>query len=260
MELNKIYNEDCLETMSRMPDNSIDFIFTDPPYGHNNNNGDMASRWEAIFEGKKDSYIPEKDWRPIANDGIEANVLIQKCFKEWYRILKPGSCCCCCCGGGGGPDPQFARWSLWLDEAFKGGFKHMIIWDKGPMGMGHHYRRSYETILVAQKKGAACKWYAESKDIENIIRPGMYGIGKIIPQANQHPTEKPAKLAKLFIHLHSEEGDIIYDPFIGSGSTIQAAIQLKRNWIGSEISAEYCKLAEKRIEPYLMQKQIDFNC
>jgi len=252
IELNRIYNENCLETMARMGDNSIDFIFTDPPYGHNNNNGDMASHREAIFEGKKDAYVPDKDWRPIANDGIEANDLFKACVKEWQRILKPGSCCCCCCCGGG-PDPQFARWSLWMDEAFNGGFKHMVIWDKGPMGMGHHYRRSYETILVAQKKGASCKWYAEGKDIENVIRPGMHGIKKIIPQADQHPTEKTEKLAKFFIYLHSQEGDTIYEPFIGSGSTLHAAIIMKRNWIGSEISKEYCDLAQKRIQPYLDQ-------
>ena len=129
----------------------------------------------------------------------------------------------------------------------------MVIWDKGPMGMGHHYRRSYETILVAQKKGDKCKWYAEGKDIENVIRPGMLGIKKIIPQADQHPTEKTEKLAKFFIYLHSQEGDIVYDPFVGSGSTLHAAIVMKRNWIGSEISKEYCELAEKRIKPYLMQ-------
>ena len=253
MELNKLHNEDCLDTMSRMPDNSIDFIFTDPPYGHNNNNGDMASRREAIFGGKKDDYIPETDWRPIENDGIEANELFKKCVKEWQRILKPGSCCCCCCGGGGGPDPQFARWSLWLDEAFNGGFKHMVIWDKGPMGMGHHYRRSYETILVAQKKGAACKWYAENKNIENVIRPGMYGIKKIIPSASQHPTEKTENIAKFFMYLHSQEGDLIYEPFSGSGSTIHAAIVMKRNWIASEISAEFCDMTNKRIEKHLQQ-------
>ena len=253
IELNKIYNEDCLETMKQIEDNSIDMIFTDPPYGHNNNNGDMASRWEAIFEGKKDNYIPEDDWRPILNDGIEANELIQKCFKQFQRILKQGSCCCCCCGG---PDPQFARWSLWLDEAFNGGFKHMIIWDKGPMGMGHHYRRSYETILVAQKKGASCKWYAESKDIENVIRPGMYGINKIIPQKDQHPTEKVPQLAGFFMRLHSKEGDLIYDPFIGSGSTVEAAITLKRNYIGSEIDKTFYQLAEKRINIYTSQKTL----
>jgi DNA modification methylase len=239
--------------MSKMADNSIDFIFTDPPYGHNNNNGDMASRREAIFDGKKDVYVPEKDWRPIANDGIEANDLFQKCVKEWNRILKPGSCCCCCCCGGGGPDPQFARWSLWLDDAFNGGFKHMVIWDKGPMGMGHHYRRSYETILVAQKKGAACKWYAEGHNIENVIRPGMNGIKKIIPSSSQHPTEKSEKLAKYFIYLHSKEGDVIYDPFVGSGSTLHATIIMKRNFIGSEIDPVFYDMATKRIETHLNQ-------
>lgn len=255
MEINKIYNEDCLETMKRMPDNYLDFIFTDPPYGHNNNNGDMASRREAIFEGKKENYIPDKDWRPILNDGIEANELIQKCYKEFFRILKPGCCCCCCCGGGG-PDPQFARWSLWLDDAFNGGFKHMIIWDKGPIGMGHHYRRSYETILVAQKKGASAKWYAGSKDIENIIRPGKYGIKKIIPNKEQHPTEKPVELSKLFIYLHSQENDLIYDPFVGSGSTIIGAIDLKRNWIGSELDSVFYQKTEKRIQLHASQLKL----
>jgi site-specific DNA-methyltransferase (adenine-specific) len=132
----------------------------------------------------------------------------------------------------------------------------MVIWDKGPMGMGHHYRRSYETILIAQKKGAACKWYADSKDIENVIRPGKYGIKKIIPQADQHPTEKPVELAKLFLFLHSQENDLIYDPFIGHGSTIQAAIEYKRNYIGSELNKEYCEIAERRIKPFLMQKTL----
>ena len=79
--------------------------------------------------------------------------------------------------GGGGPDPQFARWALELDQHLD--FKQMVVWDKGPMGMGWHYRRSYETVLVAQKPGAACRWFDKTNRIENIIRH----IPKIIPQA-----------------------------------------------------------------------------
>jgi DNA modification methylase len=246
IELNRIYVEDCLQVMARMDSGSVDLIFTDPPYGHNNNNGDMASHREAIFEGKSEAYKPE-DWRPIHNDGPEANELVHKCMVEWERILKPGSCCCCC-GGGGGPDPQFARWSLWLNKAFNGGFKQMVVWDKGPMGMGHHYRRSYETVLVAQKKGAACKWYDTTKRVENVIRPGMYGIGKIIPSADQHPTEKPVELAALFINLHSQAGDIVFDPFVGSGSTLVAALQYERNFVGCETDERFVGMANKRIE------------
>jgi len=246
-ELDRVHLGDCVELMKGLDSCSVDFIFTDPPYGHNNNNGDLASRWEAVFQGRKEQYNTEAEWRPIANDGAEANDLVRAFFAEAERVLKGGSCCCCCCGGGG-PDPQFARWSLWLDEAFNGGFKHMVIWDKGPMGMGHHYRRSYETVLVAQKKGAACKWFADSKDIENIIRPGQFGASKIIPQKHQHPTEKPHELAGHFIRLHSQQGDVVLDPFAGSGSTGKAAIIGGRRFLGFEIDPRWCDLANKRIE------------
>ena len=237
---NQIVCGDCLEVMKDIPDKSIDLVLTDPPYGHNNNNGDLISRREAAL-GRGD-YVPERDNRPIENDGQEISALIQKCFVEFYRILKPGCCCCCCCCGGG-PDPQFARWSLWLDEAFKGGFKQMVVWDKGPMGMGWHYRRSYETVLVATKPGAACKWYDTTNKVENIIRH----ITKIIPQANDHPCVKPDSLMAHFIKLHSNPGDLVLDCFAGSGSTCVAAKQLGRRFIGIEISEDYCSIARKRL-------------
>ena len=242
-----IYCGDCREILPQL-DVKVDLVLTDPPYGHNNNNGDMASRWEAIFEGRKEAYNESEEFRPIHNDGPEANELVRWFFKIAHdQLLSGGCCCCCCCCGGGGPDPQFARWSLWLNDAFNDGFKHMIVWDKGPMGMGHHYRRSYETVLVAQKKGAACKWYDTSKRIENIIRPGMLGIGKIIPQADQHPTQKPVELFGFFVRLHSKEGDLVLDPFLGSGTTAVACKQLGRRCIGIEISEKYCEIAVKRL-------------
>ena len=57
-------------------------------------------------------------------------------------------------------------------------FRQIIAWDKGSMGMGWHYRRSYEVILEAQRKGAPCKWYDKTRKVENIIRPGDYGVRK----------------------------------------------------------------------------------
>jgi hypothetical protein len=140
---------DCIEIMRGMPDASVDFIFTDPPYGHNNNNNnDLIHRREAAL-GKTKS-VPDEWARPIANDGEEANDIFRQFLVEAKRLLKPGCCCCCCCCGGGGPDPQFARWSLWMDEII--GFKQAIVWDKGPIGMGWHYRRSYEFVLVAENE------------------------------------------------------------------------------------------------------------
>ena len=234
---------DCLELMRDIPDKSIDLIVTDPPYGHNNNDGeDLIRVWErALSKGKPG------DTRPIANAGYdEANELVKQLFREAARLLRSGGCCCCCCCcGGGGPDPQFARWALWMDEPLE--FKQMVIWDKGKIGMGWHYRRSYETVLVAQKRGGKCRWFDTSHKVENIIRPGDYGIKKIIPSKDQHPTQKPVTLFEHFIRLHSQEGDTILDPFMGSGSSGVACVNTGRNFIGIELDAQYFEMAKKRI-------------
>ena len=232
---------DCRDVLPTLDDKSIDFVFTDPPYGHNNNNGDLISRREAALGGKP---VDKSEWRPIVNDGAEADTIVKFAFCQIDRLLSGGGCCCCC-SSGGGPDPQFARWSLWIDEAI--GFKQMVIWDKGPMGMGWHYRRSYETILVAEKPGAACRWFDLTDKIENIIRPGNYGIRKIIPSKEDHPTPKPVELAAHFIRLHTKPGDIVLDPFMGGGSTAEAAIKLGRRFIGIEIYPVWFEYSLKRL-------------
>ena len=218
----------------------VDMFFTDPPYGHNNNNnGDLIHNWERAIG----QQVCEEEGasRPIANDGAEANELIQWFFAQAADRLRHGGCCCCCCCGGGGPDPQFARWSLWLDQAMD--FKQMVVWDKGPMGMGWHYRRSYETVLVGQKPGAKCKWYDETNRIENIIRH----IPKIIPQKTDHPTPKPPELAAHFIQLHTQAGDVVCDPFMGGGSTAEAAKMLGRQFIGIELDERWAEIAVRRL-------------
>ena len=234
---------DSLEILPTLADCSADLICTDPPYGHNNaDNGDLISRIRHAL-GQVSTSDPEHI-RPIANDGPEANELFRAVLPHFRRVLKPGCCCCCCCCGGG-PDPQFARWSLWMDEVFQ--FKQMVVWDKGPMGMGWHYRRSYETVLVAQVPGAACKWYG-GREVENIIRPGDYGIRKIIPQADSHPTPKPVALAMHFIGLHSEPEDVVLDPFAGYGWVCEAAKLMGRRYVGIEIDAGFAAVARARLE------------
>lgn len=240
-----IYLGDCRDILPSLADNSIDFVFTDPPYGHNNNNGDLAHRIEFAL-GKIPSDCSESERppaRPIANDGPEANELVQFAFSEFKRLLKPG-CCCCCCGGGGGPDPQFAKWSLWLDAVSP--FKQMVVWDKGGLGLGWHYRRNYEVILIGEKPGAACRWFGGS-DTPNIVR-----INKIIPQANDHPTPKPVELVKWFLDKHTQPGDIVLDPFNGSGSTARACKDLGRKYIGIEIDERWLKMTVDRLSQYAL--------
>jgi DNA modification methylase len=226
-----------MDVLPTLDDSSVDLVFTDPPYGHNNNNGDLISRWESAL-GRTHKATLMQENRPIANDGPEANDLVRWMFAESRRILKPGCCCCCCCGGGG-PDPQFARWSLWMDEAI--GFKQMVVWDKGGLGMGWHYRRNYETVLVGEKPGAACKWYG-GHTTPNVLR-----VNGIKPSAGDHPTPKPVAVPAFFINIHSAEGDLIVDPFMGGGSTLVAAKQLKRRAIGCELDERWCDLAASKL-------------
>jgi site-specific DNA-methyltransferase (adenine-specific) len=237
-----IYRADCREILPSLSDKSVDFIFTDPPYGHTEN-GSLAQRREAVLgwqDGEGVYRDPMHHGRMLENDGREANDLIRLVFSESNRLLRPG-CCCCCCGGGGGPDPQFARWSLWMDEHLD--FKQMVVWDKGPIGMGWHYRRSYETVLVGQKAGGKCRWYDETDRIENIIRH----IPKIIPNATDHPTPKPDALIKHFMRLHATQGDLVLDPFMGHGGVLDAARLHGCQAIGIEIEERYCEIAANRL-------------
>ena len=133
-----------------------------------------------------------------------------------------------------------------MDEVLE--FKQMVVWDKGPMGMGWHYRRSYETVLVAQQGKGKTAWYDKTRRVENVIRPGDYGIRKIIPKKTDHPTPKPPELAAHFIRLHSYVHQTVLDPFAGGGSTLLAAQRLGRKAIGFELSENFCMLAAERLE------------
>ena len=236
-DLVTIYHGDCREILPTLEPGSVDLVLTDPPYGHNNNNnGDLIARREAALG--VGTYTPGITDRPIANDGPEANALVRWMFGEAARVLRPGHCCCCCCCGGG-PDPQFARWSLWMDEAI--GFKMCVVWDKGGLGMGWHYRRCWECVLVGQKPGAKCAWYG-GNSIGNVVRGG-----KILPTATQHPTPKPIWLMGRFITWHTQPGDLVIEPFLGGGTTLLAAKQLCRRAVGIEIEERYCEIAAGRL-------------
>jgi site-specific DNA-methyltransferase (adenine-specific) len=240
-----LYLGDCREVLPTFPARSFDFVFTDPPYGHNNNNGDLIHRRE-IALGKSKKGDNKHPARPISFDSPdEAQALYKFALTEFAYLLKGGGCCCCCCCGGGGPDPQMARWALWMDEAI--GFKQMVVWDKGPIGMGWHYRRSYETIIVGQIPGAACRWFDTSHRIENIIRPGS-GIKKVIPSKAQHPTEKPVELSAHFISLHTLPGHVVLDPFAGVGTTGVASKRMGRKSVLVEIEERWCEAAAKRLQ------------
>ena len=217
MELNTIYNEDCLETMKRMPDGFVDLIVTDPPYGMN------------YYR-----HITEQKHQKIAND--DNLQWLEESVKEWHRVLS-----------GNGHLYAFCSWHK--IEAFKSEIskhfhiKNILVWDKGGNGMGDlrtDYGNIHEFIIYA------CRYKNEQKALNGKRLPNIFSDARTGNKL--HPTQKPETLVKTLIEKSSEEGETVYDPFMGSGTTARACKDLGRNYIGSEISKEYCDIAEDRLK------------
>jgi len=208
MIVNKIYNESCFETMAKMPDNYVDLVVTDPPYGVDleyDTYHDTKDNWEQMFL----KLIPEL--KRISKMSILPSCRI-KALPFIYQNHPPD----------------------WI-----------ICWYKGSPGHSAYIGfNDWEPLLVyGKKEGLQMHDYFQCTNIEKM---GNYG----------HPCPKPIKWSKWLIAKASNENDLIYDPFMGSGTTAIAAHELKRNWIGSELSENYCNIAKKRLEPYLKQTNL----
>jgi len=221
---------DAIELMAQLPAESVDVIWTDPPYGHKNHEGDWNSSLNELrgLENK-----------PIANDSQdEMRVLVDAMLSGAARVLKH-DCCCCCCSAGGGPSPTFG----WLAQRMDAGglsFFHCVVWDKLNPGLGWRYRRQSEFVMVAHRSGGKLRWADDSVAVPNVFR--------LMPDRERiHPNEKPLKLVESFLSWHSKESDLIFDPFLGGGTTAVAAAKLGRHFLGFEISGEYCQKARERI-------------
>ncbi|RLC37005.1 site-specific DNA-methyltransferase [candidate division Kazan bacterium] len=207
MKLDVIYNKDCLEGMKRLPDESIDLIVTDPPYG-------------IAYKQKNKPYMI----------GDLVNCL-DYALPEFYRVLKKK--------GAIYIFTSFKMLDSWLHR-FQMFFKmhNLIIWDKqrnSGLQMGSNYGFRYEMIFFGSKGLHKLNGYCD--DILDYARV----------KKRKHPTEKPVELIKKFIEMSSKEKDIVLDPFIGSGTTAVACRQLGRHYIGYEINKEYCEIAKQRL-------------
>lgn len=226
-----LYHGDAREVLPTLPSESIDLLFTDPPYGHKNHDDDLNSRLNEHRSLKN---------KPIANDSAwEMRHILDFVLHEAARILKADCCCCCCCGGGG-PSPTFA----WVAERMdRDGlqFFHSVIWDKLNPGLGWRYRRRHEMVMVAHRAGGKLRWSDDKLAVPNIVQ-------LMPPRERIHPNEKPEELVGKFLRWHSLEGDTVLDPFMGSGTTISVAKSLQRRAIGIEIEEAFCEAAAKRLE------------
>ena len=242
IKLNKIYCMDCLEGMKKIPDNTIDLIVTSPPYNIGIN---------------YDVYNDTKPWNEYLN-------WCREWLKECFRILKDDGRICINHYIAFRDLKKQGRFPLMdiRNIMIKIGFKvdKIIIWEDKSystftawgswMSASSPYIQTpYEGILVGYKK----QWKKLNKGISTINKKdfveGVGGIWKLGTDTKQlTKCCFPISLPKRCIELLTYKNDLVLDPFMGSGTTAVAAKQTNRNFVGFEISKEYCKIANKRLE------------
>jgi site-specific DNA-methyltransferase (adenine-specific) len=219
----KLYNCDCLEFMKSMPDKSVDLVLTDPPYGIN-------------FKSNH-----QKHQRYIENDRFEDWLaMLPEMLLQFKRILTDTGCCCCCCCGGG-KTPVTAIFTMEAIKHFN--LIQTLVWRKF-IGLGWKYRPAYENIVILSKSKDDYNFYDTTNKCANVIE----GINQDIPVEGEHPTQKPVELMRLLTEIHSKSGDMVFDGFMGSGTTGVACKLLRRSFIGVEIDKKYFELAKRRID------------
>lgn len=229
MEIDKIYNEDCLETLSKMEDNSIDLIVTSPPYN----------------KGFYTKLTENENWHSAIDYDNYDDALEPKEYENWQkkiisqclRVLKPS-------GslfynhkdnlvGGGIVSPSYV---------YEFNVHQQIIWDRGgsPQQNNRYFTPITEYIywIVKDKKEF---FFDKSKSVFKST------IWRMNVDKNPHPAPFPYVMAANIISCCSKEGDIVYDPFMGSGTTALACVRLGRHYIGSEISEKYVSMANEKI-------------
>jgi len=231
-----LYQSDFRDVATDLPEESIDLIVTDPPYGINY----RGCRFTRDNNTHNNTQSKRLSVSPMINDGYyDALNIVESFIRHASRILKVGSCLCCCCPGGGRHSRVFTAWTRLMNEHLR--LKEVVVWDKEQLGPGGHYRKGYELILIATKPGGRCRWNG-GRSTSNIFRHP-----RASRRAGDHPTPKPEALMSHFIKLHSDIGDIVMDPFAGHGTTLVAAKGLHRKYLGIEIVPEYCSATAGRL-------------
>lgn len=241
--LNKIICGDCLSVMKELPDKCIDLVVTSPPYNLKNSTGSgikdgVSSKWPnaALIKG----YATYDDNMPY-DEYCEWQ---KKCLIEMMRLLKDN-----------GAIFYNHKWRVQngliqdrreIVSDFP--VRQIIIWKrKGGINFNAGYfLPTYEVIYLIAKK-----------DFKLAPKANVYGDVWEFTQEQKNPHPAPFPTALIDRIISSTNAQIILDPFMGSGTTAVVAQGLKRNFIGIEISQEYCDMAEKRLERNKIYSEIN---
>ena len=235
-----IHNEDCLTTLEKMEDNSVDLVVTSPPYNMNLRirNGKYCSR--QIVKEFSSKYENFNDNLPIE----EYNTLHTRILKELLRVsplvfynvaIVTGS----------------KRSVFKMIGEFHEQLKEIIVWDKGnglPAMQEQVLNRRTELILVFDRDDAISRQFKSKGNFGRGTLDDLWLIKRERSKVKSHGAVFPEELVETILENFSQEGDTIYDPFTGTGTTAVVAISMKRNFLGSEINADYCDVIRERLE------------
>lgn len=219
-----IYNGDCLEVMADLPAMSAKAVITDPPYGINT---------------KSDGTGKLSPWADLCNSAFW--------YAEWFRRarsrLQPSGCMWSCLNWRSMVTFQKAAMDVnWPIES-------LLIWDKKWIGPGGQkgLRPSYEMVALFAN---------EDFSIDNRGLPDVQAFKWSSLKPNGHPAEKPVDLMRFLIDNSTEPGDIVIDPFMGSGTTGEAAMLSKRRFIGIEQDPYWFSVCVERISNAQSQQEM----
>jgi site-specific DNA-methyltransferase (adenine-specific) len=254
MQTNKIYQGDCLEVMKLFEDNSIDLTVTSPPYDnlrtYNGYSFDFEGIAMELYRVTKQGGVVVWIVGDATINGSETGTSFRQAlyFKEIGFNLhdtmiwrKPN------------PVPQFP-----LIPRYTNDFEYMFVLSKGKpktfnvlvtktKTAGKRINRNTMSAFSEQSADRPRDVITITKDTKKLTNTWEVGVGS---RNKEHPAIFPEKLAERHILSWSNEGDIVLDPMCGSGTTLKMAKKNNRNYIGIEISEEYCKIAEARIKAF----------
>jgi site-specific DNA-methyltransferase (adenine-specific) len=263
MELNKIYNMDCVEGMRMLPDNSIDITVTSPPYDNLRTYNGFSWDFEATA---KELYRVTKDGGVVVWIVADATIKGSETGTSFKQALYFKDC------GFNLHDTMIyekAGCSLPSPNRYLQCFEYMFVFSKGKpktynliCDRKNRFKRWGKTKKVREQDGTftirEAKPFREYGRRYNIWRyvTGGQGNSALDDKAFRHPAVFPEKLAEDHIVSWSNSGDIVLDPFIGSGTTAKMAALNNRNYIGFDISEEYCEISRQRIKNALEQMEV----
>lgn len=218
-----IYHADCRDILPKIPDKSIDLVLTDPPYEIHVDGGGMCSRRDfhkAIKQANLDSFLP-KEFMPV---------IWSKCQHGYYWTSK--NCL-----------KDFLEWM----EDNVPNWDLLTMAKRNPIpAKNNKYLPDSEFVLFL--RGDSCYWDNDAS--YNFYRKVKWTDS--VPPQYGHPTEKPVYICEEFIQLSTSVGQLLLDPFLGSGTTAYCAKKLGRKCIGIEIEEKYCEIAAKRCSQTVM--------